>query len=403
MVRMIDRIYENILREHFRAYRQMAFIAGPRQVGKTTTAKRTSSDSIYINWDNQSDRFKIIGGADQIADNYGLKNTAQYGSSIIFDEIHKYSKWKNFLKGFYDIYGNDYPISVTGSARLSHYKKGGDSLMGRYFLYRLHPMSVAEIIDPSIPESEIRPPKKISADLFEQLYRFGGFPEPFIKADSRFYNRWKRLRLDTLFHEDIRDLTNIQEISQIEMLAELIKNRCGQLINYSSLAKDINVSVDTIRRWIVVLSNMYYSFVIRPWYTNIPKSLRKQPKVYLWDWSLVSEAGAKFENFIASHLLKAVHFWTDSGLGEYDLFFVRDKNKREVDFLVTRQNIPWILVEAKTSSANQISPSLSYFARLLQPEFAFQVSRNSPYTDTDSFAVKKPVIIPALTFLSQLI
>ena len=139
-----------------------------------------------------------------------------------------------------------------------------------------------------------------------------------------------------------------------------MRHNVGQLINYATLANPINVSVDTIRRWISALNYLYYRFLIRPWFKNVPKSLRKQPKFYLWDWSLVPEQGAKNENFIASHLLKAAQFWTDGGFGEYEVFFLRDKMKRKVDFLVTRENKPFILFEVKSSS-NRLSPNLEYF------------------------------------------
>lgn len=195
----------------------------------------------------------------------------------------------------------------------------------------------------------------------------------------------------------------IQEISRIQILAELIKHQAGQLTNYSTLANNVNVSVDTIRRWLDTLDFIYYSFPIRPWFTNVPKSLRKQPKIYLWDWSLVSDIGARNENFIASHLLKAIHFWTDSGLGDYGLYYLRDKNKRGVDFLVTKNNQPWFLVEVKTSSSNRVSPHLSYYGRLLKIKHCFQISMTASYVEQDCFQAENPVIVPASTFLSQLI
>lgn len=142
----------------------------------------------------------------------------------------------------------------------------------------------------------------------QQLLTFGGFPEPFLKADTRFYNRWKRLRIEQFFNEDVRDLTRVYEVGQLRVLADLLKTTAGSSINYSWLASNINVTVDTIRRWIEILERLYYCFIVRPWYRNVPKSLRKQPKIYLWDWSLISDPGARIENFLASQLLKAVHY-----------------------------------------------------------------------------------------------
>ncbi|MDR1057518.1 MAG: DUF4143 domain-containing protein [Coxiellaceae bacterium] len=198
--------------------------------------------------------------------------------------------------------------------------------MGRYFPYRIHPFSVAECISTDLITKEIRKPKLIDRKLFQTLFNFGGFPEPLVKQDNQFFNRWKRLRKEQLFREDIRDLTRIQENFQLEVLAELIAQQTAQLVNYSNLA---NVSVDTVRRWFNTLNAFYYCFTIKPWTKNISRSLIKEPKVYLWNWSSITDKGDKAENFVACHLLKAVHFWTDYGFGDYDLYFLRDKEKRE--------------------------------------------------------------------------
>jgi predicted AAA+ superfamily ATPase len=216
------------------------------------------------------------------------------------------------------------------------FRKGGDSLMGRYFNYRLHPLSVNELLNRPPPSAEIMPPSQIADVDFESLLTWGGFPEPFLKNDRRFFNRWSRLREQQLLREDIRELTNVQELGQMEILAILLKSQIGQLTSYTSLAKKVRVSVDTIRRWISILESLYYCYSIRPWTSNVSRSLLKEPKYYLWDWTQCTDTGARNENFIASHLLKAVHFWTDLGLGSYDLHFLRDKEKREVDFLVSR-------------------------------------------------------------------
>ncbi|MCP4679364.1 MAG: ATP-binding protein [Deltaproteobacteria bacterium] len=380
----------------------MAFISGPRQVGKTTTSKAGETKTVYLSWDNQATRRSIVAGPDRVKSEFDLGDLAIKSSRIIFDEIHKYSKWKDFLKGYFDEYGQSFHTVVTGSARLNIYRRGGDSLMGRYFLYRMHPLSVAEIESPILSNKEISPPVPISEDAMKQLLLFGGFPEPFLKSNKRFYNRWKRMRIDQLFREDLRELTRIQEIGQMEVLAELLKYQTGQLVNVSNLANAVNVSADTVHRWIQTLESTYYCFSIRPWHANIPKSLRKQPKIFLWDWSLVDDMGAKHENFIASHLLKAVHLWTDCGLGEYGLFYLRDKNKREVDFVVVRNGWPWFLVEVK-SSKSRLSPRLKYFQHKTGAKHAFQVEIKSPYVDEDCFSLTEPGRVPASTLLSQLV
>lgn len=405
-MRHLKRIYQNVLEEHLTENRQMLFLIGPRQVGKTTTSLDVSKpfqNSFYFNWDIQNDRLKIIEGPDSIAQAIKLNTLTKSKPVVIFDELHKYSKWKIFLKGFFDKYSKYVHIIVTGSARLDIYKAGGDSLMGRYFSYRLHPLSVAEIVDPSIKKQEISKPKKISDHKFFDLFMFGGFPEPFLKKNKQFYNRWKRLRAQQLFDEDIRDGTKIQEVSQIHLLAEILKMQIGQQTSYTEFAKKTNVSVDTIRRWLETLKSFYYCFSLQPWSKNVVRSLLKEPKFYLWDWSLVPDLGARVENFIASHLLKAVHFWTDQGLGEYGLYYLRDKEKREVDFLIVKDNKPWILVEAKNSNNGAPSKSLYYYQEMLAAEFAFQVAMDASYENRDCFEFNYPVIVPAKTLLSQLV
>ena len=165
----------------------------------------------------------------------------------------------------------------------------------------------------------------------------------------------------------------------------------------------INVSVDTIRRWISTLEQMYYCFIVRPWYKNIPKTLRKQPKIYLWDWSAIKDKGSRNENFVASHLLKAVHFWTDYGYGTYNLYYLRDKSKRKVDFLVTKDESPWFLVEVKSSAKRQLNQNLDYFGHLLGISEIFQIDFDSPYVEIDCFSARRSIQVPASTFLSQLV
>jgi uncharacterized protein len=402
----MKRIYEHVMEEHLEQDRQMLFLVGPRQVGKTTTSLEVSlprPKHLYLNWDIRKDRAVIQKGADAVAEMAGV-NYLPNKPIVIFDELHKYRQWKTFLKGFFDKYSKLIQIIVTGSARLDIYKKGGDSLMGRYFLYRLHPISVAELINPIVRETEISPLSyRISDEDFQALYEYGGFPEPFLKRNKKFYKRWKRLRMQQLFTEDIRDLTRIQELGEIELLANLLQGQASQLVNYSTLANKVNVSIDTIGRWCKVLKSFYYCFTLQPWTKNITRSLLKEPKIFLWDWSLIEDPGARIENFIASHLHKAVHFWTDQGLGEYGLYFLRDKEKREVDFLVSKDGKPWFIVEVKASDNGGLSKSLFYYQELTKAPHAFQVVFDMDYVEGDCFASSRPIIVPAKTFLSQLV
>ena len=399
----MKRLYEKIVEEHLEEHRQMVFLMGPRQVGKTTTSLRYSS-KFYLNWDNLDEQRLIIEGPKAVATYIGLENLTQKEPVVIFDEIHKYGKWKTFIKGFFDTYGGQIQIIVTGSARLDVFKAGGDSLMGRYFPYRIHPLSVGELLDPNLHDKAIKKsPKEISDARLDALLRFGGFPEPFIKKNARFYSRWKDLRKAQLFQEDLRDLTKVQELAQIELLADLLAGQIGQLTTYASLANKTNVSIETIKRWLEILRRLYYCYSIQPWSKNVKRSLLKEPKFYLWDWSLVKDPGAKLENFVASHLLKAVHYWTDRGFGKYELYFLRDKEKREVDFLVAKDDTPYFIVEVKNGHPKALSKHLFYFQEQTGAKHAFQLSLSAPFVRQDAFATKKPTIVPLKTFLSQLI
>ena len=401
----MNRIYKAIIQDHFEHDQQMLFFIGPRQAGKTTVslmAEELTDRFTYLNWDNLDNRAIILKGPANVAEHIGLNKLSSKLPVVVLDELHKYGKWKNFLKGFFDLYKGKVNIIVTGSSRLDVYRKGGDSLMGRYFLYRLHPLTLAELNRVSLPEQEIHKPILNPKD-FEKLSEYGGFPEPFIKHNKRFSNRWKSLRQRQLVREDIRDLSRIQELGQMEFLVEVLKHQSGRLINYSNLAAKVNVSVDTIRRWTKTLQSFFYCFSVQPWSKNIPRSLLKEPKIYLWDWTSVKDEGYRFENLVACHLLKAVNLWTDLGLGNYELWFVRDKEKREVDFLITRDNHPWFLVEAKLSHKDNISKNLFYFHEKLKTKHAFQVVSDMEYVSKDCFFHSEPIIVPAQTFLSQLV
>ena len=402
----MKRLYEVVLANHLRHDRQMLFLGGPRQVGKTTvskTAQALTQDFIYLNWDYEEDQRLILQGPEAILAKHHLHRPLSQKAIITLDEIHKYKKWRNYLKGFYDKHYEHLQFVITGSSKLDVYRAAGDSLMGRYFPYRVHPLSVAELLDLTLRDEEIREPKKLKADYFAALIQLGGFPEPFCKGTKQFYNRWIKLRTEQLFNLDIRELTRIQEIAQMKYLAVLLREQASQLSNFNNLAKLVRVTSDTIRSWVNTLTSFYYCYQVYPWSKNVKRSLIKQPKLYLWDWSEIKELGAKHENFIASHLLKAIHWWEDRGLGSYGLYYLRDKEKREVDFLVVKNDRPWFLVEVKSSHKDSISEQLYYFQQQTQAEHAFQVVIDLPYEEINCFDYHQPVIVSALTFLSQLV
>jgi len=404
----MKRTYEEVIRRHFSEHQQIVLLSGARQVGKTTLACtiKPGPDLFYFNWDDADDRELLLQGARSMAQHIGLERLRASSPLLVLDEIHKFSRWKQLLKGFYDKYHDQCHILVTGSAKLDIYKKGGDSLMGRYFHYRLHPFSVRETLPGIVATddaTEIQTPRSPTDEDFETLLSFGGFPEPFLKRDRRFFNRWSKLREQQLLQEDVRELTRVQELGQLELLAILLKSQAGQLTSYSKLAKKVRVSVDTIRRWLGILEAMYYCYAVRPWSKNITRSILKEPKYYLWDWSQCGDAGARNENFIASHLLKAIQYWTDTGRGDYGLFYLRDKEKREVDFLVSKDGIPWFIVEVKSSMSAPLSSNLAPFAKQTGVEHVFQVAIDGNFIDKDVFKINRPVIVPAKTFLSQLV
>ncbi len=397
------RIYDSMLADHLANHRQMALVSGPRQVGKTTTC-RNHADT-YANWDNIDDREMILAGPASLVERLGLDRLAEKVPTALFDELHKYPRWKQFLKGFFDTYADRVRIVVTGSSRMDVYRRGGDSLMGRYFSYRMHPFSVAEALNKELPDPKriIRAPGRISNAEFEALWEHGGYPEPFLKRDMRFSRRWQSLRLELLVREDIRDLTQIQQLDQMETLVRILSSRSAHQLVYNNLAKEVRISVDTARRWVEVLRNMHLGFMIRPWFRNVSRSLRKEPKWYLRDWASVRDEGSKAETFVACHLLKAVEGWNDIGLGAFELGYLRDKEKREVDFIVVRDGKPWFLVETKYRDES-LTPSLRYFQDQVKARFAFQVVFGSDYVDADCFIKPgAPLVVPARTLLSQLL
>ncbi len=273
--------------------------------------------------------------------------------------------------------------------------------MGRYFPYVLHPISVAECTGADNSAAIDTGPQKIEKDQSESLWNFGGFPEPFLLSSKQFHENWLSVRNEKLLQDDLRNLTRIQELGQIEHLALVLRCQAGQLTGYSSLARQ--VQANTVKSWISTLKALYYCFEVKLWHVNVARALRKEPKYYLWDWSAIEEAGACAENFVASALLKAVHWWTHTGQGQFDLHFVRDKQKNEVDFLVSHNRTPWFLVEVKTSKKAPLSKALQNFQNQTKAEHAFQVAMDLDFVERNCFEFSKPVIAPAQTLLAQLV
>ncbi|MFN8791564.1 MAG: ATP-binding protein [Bdellovibrionales bacterium] len=335
---------------------KMVFLGGPRQVGKTTFAQsqlRNYKDQhpAYLNWDNLDDKKLILSGS-----------WPKTEKLIILDEIHKFVKWRGLLKGFYDKLKNTHQFLITGSARLDYYRKGGDSLLGRYHYYRMHPLTLPEVsLD------------CLRAEM-ERLYQFGGFPEPYLKMDQATLKRWHRQRREKIIYADIRDLENVKEISNIELLADALPDRIGSPLSRKNLAQDLEVDFKTIEKWISILENVYYCYRILPYGAPRIKAVKKEQKIYFWDWSELEKEGAKWENFVASHLLKYCHYLEDTQGERMELRFLRDVQGREVDFVVLKNRKPIFAVECKTGES-PVSPHLKYFTeRTPIPKF-YQVHR----------------------------
>lgn len=394
------RLYDTLLKAHLSRDRQMAFVSGPRQVGKTTTCRREGTD--YLNWDNADDRRVFLRGPAAVAERLGADQLRPTPPIAVFDELHKHARWKSFLKGFFDVYGESVRVIVTGSSRLDVFRRGGDSLMGRYFLYRMHPFSAAECLRTSIPSVSIQKPESLPDREWDALWEHGGFPEPFLRREPTFSLRWRGLRQDLLMKEDVREAAQIQDLGALEHLSLLLAERSGQQLIFSGLAQEVGVATDTVKRWVDLLERLHFGFRLRPWFANVSKALRKEPKWFLRDWSGIEDVGARGETLIACHLLKAVEGWSDIGLGRFELRYLRDKLKREVDFLVVRDRKPWFLVEVKMS-AGSLSDSLRYFQHATRARHAFQAAIDMPYVDVDCFSRTEPTLVPARTLLSQLL
>lgn len=369
------------LKPHIRSdlKRKMVFVGGPRQVGKTTLAidlLGTSSrrHPAYLNWDDDHARKKLI--------------DAEFPSGqplLVFDELHKFPRWRNLVKGLYDTQGDLTSILVTGSARLDHYRKGGDSLQGRYHFYRLHPISLNEIA--TVPNK----------DDLEALLRFGGFPEPLLAGDIRLWRRWRRERISRVVYEDIRDLENLRQVGLVELLIETLPERVGSPLSINSLSEDLQVAHETVKRWLDILENLYVCYRIAPFGTPRIRAVKKESKLYLWDWSQVPGDGERFENLVASHLLKYCHFVEDTDGFKMELRFLRDTDRREVDFVVLRDNRPLFAVECKTG-AKSPNRAIEYFRMRTDIRNFYQVH----LSDRDYIDKSGTRVLPFVTFCREI-
>ena len=361
--------------------RKMVFLAGPRQSGKTTIAKKLLKDfrqdieKRYLNWDSTEDREKILKG--RFPTGEGM---------LVLDEIHKYSRWRQTVKGLYDKRGDHLQIMVTGSARLDHYRHGGDSLQGRYHFHRLHPLTFAEIGGTAV------------SDL-EDLLAFGGFPEPFLLASEKETKRWSREYRTRLVTEELQDLEKVKDIALVQQLVLRLPDLVGSPLSLNSLREDLQVAHQTVARWVQILENLYMIFRIYPFGSPSIRAVKKEAKHYHLDWTVVGDPGARFENLVACHLLKWCHYLQDTEGRDMELRYFRDIDRREVDFVIMEDGKALQFIECKASRRSR-GRSLKYLKARFPQAAALQID----LTGQDDVLTKDDIrMLPATKLLGQLV
>ncbi|MCX7338232.1 MAG: ATP-binding protein [Alphaproteobacteria bacterium] len=328
--------------------KKIILLSGPRQSGKTTLAKQLFKKFDYFNFDSSEDRASLL-----------KKQWDRNADCILFDELHKMRDWKRWIKGIYDTEGNTPRLIVTGSANLDAFQKVGDSLAGRYFSYRLHPIDIKEGVTYWSPNVD---------EVFNRLMNYSGFPEPFLEGTVDFYRRWQKSHLDVILRQDFLDLYSVRSIKLLELLIDLLKPRVSSTTSYANLANDLQVDSKTIKSWIDMLENIYAIFTVTPYHTNIARSLLKEPKFYFYDIARVpangSDNGARLENLVACCLLKEIHSVEDIYGHKGHLHYLRTKEGKEIDFLIVVDDKPILCIEVK-STDDKPAPSFDHFEKFL--------------------------------------
>lgn len=348
----------------------MFFLAGPRQVGKTFLTR--SQGFPYFNWDT-SEVTKAW-----LKDKYFFRQGQRW---IVFDEIHKRRDWKKLLKGYFDSSDRDENFIVTGSGRFNLAQRGGDSLQGRYDLYHLMPILYREFVGIG-SKYKVEPPNFLGFSFSENslsdsdLIRFGGFPEPLLKMRESTLVKWQDLYIQRLVQEDVRDFSSVTKLDKLELLVRILPERVRSPLSLKSLANDIDVSRDSVVNWLRLMEVLYLGFSIPPYSTKIHRAVKKEKKWAFFQWTFCEDPGDRFENYVAVQLYSLCQLWRDAGFGTYELHYLRDQNRREVDFVITKSLKPVALIEAKVSET-QWPSSLDYYARKLQVP-SFVLTANSP-------------------------
>ena len=395
---MLDRALYTAIWSELSAEKSMVFLAGPRQGGKTTLARSLSesyANKLYFNWDIATDKRRLIENP------HFFEDVVRRDSSrplVILDEIHKYKHWKNYLKGVYDRFHTEFQFLVSGSGRLDLFMKGGDSLAGRYSLMHLWPLTLAELHNAGVSfEVFSRNPIQPHADqaaaiqsTWERLAHTSGFPEPYLSGKKASYRRWAAAYHRQLVREDIRDMTDVKHVDDMEILFSLLPSRVGAPLSIPSLATDLKTAYNTIKSWLGIFERFYLTFSLSPWTPQIARSIHKERKTYLFDYAGIEDLAAKFENMVALELFRAVSNWNDMGWGNFSLHYIRTKEGREVDFLVSQNRKPMFLIETKTADDTP-SPNLIGFQKALGVPAAQLLDRG------DAFKKASPAGYPLLT------
>jgi len=399
-------IYKEIWRE-LSAEKSMVLVVGPRQVGKTTLAKMIASaytNHLYFNWDIPADRVKLIENPGFFTE---LNRRDDSVPLVVLDELHKYADWKNYLKGVFDRYHAHYQFMITGSGRMDIYRKGGDSLAGRYLLFHMWPFTMVELSSHSRPLKDfLRDPLQLSMtdfdrhrEIWRQKSSLSGFPEPYLSGRKASYRRWSNTYTNQILREDIRDLTAVRNLGQLETLYHLLPSRVGSSLSVPSLARDLKISYNSVRSWLDILERFFMIFSVPTWTGKISRAIQKERKVYLLDTPRIDEPGARFENMVALELKCAVTRLNDLGLGDFSLHFVKNKEGQEVDFLMTERNRPLVLIEAKHKDQ---APS----AALLRFQSELGIPAAQLVEEMDSFRTREEgpgvLIAPACQWLARL-
>lgn len=350
--------YENIWNT-LSGFQQMVFLSGPRQAGKTTFAKAIADrfpNTLYFNYDITDEKRKLIENP------YFYEAVQRKDDSkplIIFDELHKYPDWKNYLKGAFDRDKEEYKFLVSGSGRLDTYQKGGDSLAGRYLLFYLWPFTVAELAGGNLPFDRfienpiaIHPPAPDSGRIWNRLNKFSGFPDPYLNESSQYYRIWSNTYKKQLLREDVRDMTTLRNIETVELLFSVLPSRIGSPLSMANIARDLKVSFDSVKNWLDIFERFFLIFRVTPWHRKISRAITKETKLYLFDYAAIPSESAKIENMVGLELFCAVKNWNDLGLGNFSLHYLRNREKEEVDFLIVNTGRPFLLVEVKQSETS---------------------------------------------------